>query len=74
MGRNVLKNLKNLRLDSMYDEHFDIEYVDGVILKFLNRRYERNGEGGLFTVKRRDLDMRNIEIWYQMCWYLDSVL
>ncbi len=73
-GKWFWNMIDNLRLDSMYDEHFDIEYVDGVILKFLNRRYERNGEGGLFTVKRRDLDMRNIEIWYQMCLYLDEIL
>ena len=34
--------------------------------------YKRNGEGGLFTINRRGLDMRSVEIWYQMCWHLQE--
>lgn len=64
----------NLGLGSMTDEKFDIRYVDEAISKFLNREYKRNGEGGLFTVKHCKHDLRTAEIWYQMCWYLDSVL
>ena len=56
--------------DSMYDETF----VDRAITRLLNRNYKSNGEGGLFTVERPRRDMRLVEIWYQMCWYLDEVL
>lgn len=62
----------NLGLGSMTDEKFDSDYVDYVISRFTNREYSRNGEGGLFTVKNCDDDLRNVEIWYQMCWYLDE--
>lgn len=62
----------SLGLGSMTDERFDGEYVDEVVDIFLNREYERNGEGGLFTVNDTDRDMRNVEIWYQMHWYLNE--
>lgn len=64
----------SLGLGSMTDEHFDIQYFKDVIDRFLNRKYMRDGRGGLFTVEHTRKDMRNIEIWYQMCMYLDSIL
>jgi hypothetical protein len=73
-GRWFWGMIVNLGLGSMYDAKFDKKYTDGVILKFLNREYERNGEGGLFTVEHCGYDLRNVEIWYQMCWSLGGVL
>lgn len=60
----------SLGLGSMSDIHYDETYTDAVILRFLNRQYDRNGQGGLFTVHNSEKDMRTAEIWYQMCWYL----
>lgn len=60
--------LRNLDIHEMSDEVFDVEYVESVIARFLNREYEPNGEGGLFTVNDRDEDLRDVEIWYQMNW------
>ncbi|MCC8097156.1 MAG: hypothetical protein LIO44_01040 [Eubacterium sp.] len=65
--------LQNLYLDRMYDSHYDEKYVDEVISKFLNREYEPDGEGGLFTVRNCGRDLRNMEIWSQMCLYLNRV-
>lgn len=65
--------LESLGLASMTDDIFDDEYVDNVVDRFLDRKYKRNGEGGLFAVKNGRRDMRNAEIWYQMCWYLDDL-
>ncbi len=62
----------NLGLGSMNDTKFDVAYVEDIIRKFLEREYKRNGEGGLFTLKHRRCDLRTVEIWYQMCWYLDE--
>ena len=62
----------NLCLGSMTDAKFDEDYANEVIERFLNRQYERNGEGGLFTVEHCNRDLRMVEIWYQMCWYLDK--
>lgn len=64
----------NLGLGAMNDNNFDKRHVDFVILRFLNRDYERNGEGGLFTIDDCRDDLRNVEIWYQMCWYLGSIM
>jgi hypothetical protein len=64
----------NLGLGFMDDTKFDENYVKDVISRFLYRKYKRNGEGGLFTVEHCKNDLRTVEIWYQMCWYLDEVL
>ena len=63
--------IRTLGLYSMTDDRFDIEYVTSVIDKFLNRDYAPNGEGGLFKINNCKYDLRKIEIWYQLCWYLD---
>ena len=63
--------VRNLGLYSMTDDRFDSEYVSLVIDRFLDREYEPNGEGGLFKINNCKYDLRKIEIWYQLCWYLD---
>ena len=60
----------NLGLGSMMDNNYDKNYVTNVITTFLNRKYESNGRGGLFTVRNCK---RRIEIWHQLCLYLDSI-
>ena len=64
----------NLGLGGMTNDYFDTGHARRIITRFLNRDYERNGKGGLFTVKNTRYDMRTVEIWYQMCWYLDEIL
>ena len=64
----------NLGLKSMDDFHFNSDFVDGIIQRFLNRHYAPDGEGGLFTIYNCDEDLRNVEIWYQLCWYLNEVI
>lgn len=63
----------SLGLGTMNDSRFDDNYVSVVLDIFVNRQYKRNGEGGLFTIDGIKRDMRKVEIWYQMCWYLDSL-
>ena len=65
--------MKNLGLGHMDDDEFDEEYVSDVITRFLNRDYEPNGRGGLFFVRNCDIDLRDVEIWIQMLWYLDNI-
>lgn len=64
----------NLRLETMSDTRFNINYVDEKISIFLDREYASNGNGGLFTVSDCEYDLRYVEIWYQMCWYLNDIL
>ena len=63
----------NLGLSPMTDSEFDKDFIDTVIARFLNREYAPDGRGGLFTVKNSDRDMRTVEIWIQLSWYLGSI-
>ena len=63
----------NLGLGGMTDERFDERFVKNAVTRFLNRKYEPDGRGGLFRISDCDDDLRDVEIWYQMCWYLDSI-
>lgn len=63
----------NLGLGSMFDNNFDRQLVESNVTRFLEREYDYDGKGGLFTIKHCDRDLRGVEIWYQLCWYLDSI-
>lgn len=64
------KMVVSLGLGSMTDDRFDECYVEETITRFLNRKYEPDGHGGLFIVKGKDL--RSVPIWTQMCYFLDN--
>lgn len=64
----------SLGLSQYRDSRYDRRIVDGILTRFLNREYASNGKGGLFTVRDCDEDMRSLEIWAQMCRYLDSIM
>ena len=65
--------ITSLGLDCMDDESFDERDVYEILDIFINREYRHDGDGGLFTIKKINRDMRKEEIWYQMMWYLDSL-
>lgn len=64
----------NLGLSDMYDPNFDALKAGHIMYIFMNRRYKKDGTGGLFKIHDDTKDMREIEIWYQMCFYLDEIL
>lgn len=66
--------ITSLGLGGTYNEHFDIRHAEFVIERFLNREYEPNGKGGLFTIRNCSRDLRDVEIWWQACWYLNTVM
>lgn len=63
----------SLGLRCMTDDHFDAEYTKTVIDKLLYREYCSNGEGGLFIIDDPPKDLRDVEIWNQLSWYLDTI-
>ena len=65
--------LVSLGIGAMDDRKFDRYFVDRTLERFLDRGYERNGEGGLFTVNN-GRDMRRTEIWYQMQYHLGEII
>lgn len=65
--------INNLGLGDMYDQLFDEYRVASVIDRFLDRRYDPDGRGGLFRIRNCEDDLRGVEIWYQLQWYLNSI-
>lgn len=63
----------NLGLGAMYDGNFDKEHAERCIERFHRNKYAPNGEGGLFKLRHCDYDLRYVDIWSQMCWYLNEV-
>ena len=70
--------LKNLQI-SHYTDNYFINHLNSEqniisrIYNFLDHNYRPDGLGGLFYIKNCEEDMRDIEIWTQMCWYLDYI-
>lgn len=65
--------LESMQLSEMTNGNFDPAYIDYRIDRLLNHDYQSNGYGGLFTVDNPRRDMRNVDIWYQMNWYLQKL-
>lgn len=73
-GDWLYEMISNINLDSMHNDEFDPVYCHEMISVVLNRTYSRYCDGGLFPYKRDHKDARKVEIWYQMCWYLDELI
>lgn len=73
MNQWFWKMIVSLGLGAMTDRRFDIQYVKDVVKRFLNREYEPDGRGGLFRIRDCEHDLRYVEIWIIMLWYLDSI-
>lgn len=65
--------ITNLGLGAATDNNFDRRYVDEVVIRFLDRKYDPDGKGGLFRIKNCKDDLRRVAIFYQLCWYLNSI-
>lgn len=68
--------LENLDLagfsDNVIENHKVLDDINHYIGVFMERRYFRNGDGGLFPLKKAKENQRNVEIWYQMSAYLEE--
>ena len=64
--------IRNLGFDSMDDWHFDAEKFDQIARRLNDRTYSKDGYGGPFYISGFRSDMRKIELWYQLNYYLQS--
>lgn len=64
--------MTNLGIGYMNDELFNKDIAEEIIYTFLDREYAPDGKGGLFYIRNCEDDLRDIEIWSQLCWYLDK--
>jgi hypothetical protein len=62
--------INSLGLGSMVDRLFNLDKAEKIVTIFLDREYEPDGRGGLFTIRGCDRDLRQVEIWTQLSWYL----
>ena len=73
-GQWFWKMITNLGLGSMTDRLFDRSYVESRVTHFLNRDFAPDGHGGLFVIRNCEHDLRDVEIWICMLWYLDNII
>ena len=60
----------DLYTDALYSDMNGERDVPKIVMDILDRRYKRDGKGGLFPLKFPKKDQRRVEIWYQMSTYL----
>lgn len=65
--------ITNMGLNTMTDAMYDEAYVNTVVDRLLNRKYDPDGKGGLFRIRDCGADLRKVDIWRQLCWYLDTI-
>lgn len=73
-GQWFWEMITSLGLGSCYNDRYDHAAVEAIITRFLDRDYEPNGKGGLFTIRNCEVDMRDLEIWRQLMRYLNSIV
>ena len=71
-GQWFWQMIANLGLSDQTDDRYDRKYVVSVLNNFLDRRYEPDGTGGLFRIRDSKEDMRKLEIFHQLCRYLEK--
>ncbi len=66
--------IDNSYLGTLTDDAFDAKKADAIIHRIIYRTYEPNGLGGLFRLKYPPEDLRTVELWYQLNWYLTEYI
>lgn len=64
--------ISNIGLKFMTDDVYDKNIASEKIFTLLSRTYEPDGRGGLFYIRNCPDDLRDVDIWSQLCWYLDT--
>ena len=76
VGDWLVLMFSNLGIQSYTDSNWssDVEkIIDRKIDLFLDRQYDRDGNGGLFPLEKNGVkDQRKVEIWYQLMKYIDE--
>lgn len=62
----------NLGLISYDDTNFDELHVRHILRRFFTNTYSKDGSGSLFRIINSQEDLRNVDIWTQMHWYMNA--
>lgn len=70
---NFWSMMENIGLDYYDDSNYSEREVFGILKIFEERKYNFNGKGGLFPLKKAKDDQRKEEIWNQMqAWEIEN--
>lgn len=64
--------MSNIGISFMTDDRYDEIFLENKLNILLKRQYRPDGKGGLFYIRNCKDDLRNVEIWTQLCWYLNN--
>lgn len=64
--------IRNLGLNRFENDTYSQEEVSYIIDIWLERRFEANGLGSPFPLKNPSRDQRQVELWNQMCEYVNE--
>jgi hypothetical protein len=67
--------LENLGLRHITDKHYNTEpgqddLIEETLDTVIWRTYETDGQGGLFPLQETEQDQTDVELWYQLSYYL----
>lgn len=62
--------LDSLGVKNMTNSAYDEDKVIQIMENFIEKRYKKNGKGGLFTTKNSKIDMKSMDIWSQCMSFL----
>lgn len=70
---NVLDDYKIFDNRNLTKNRVLNEELNAILYRFVNRKYDFDGSnGGIFPLKRPEMDQKRVEIWYQMQSYLNE--
>lgn len=65
--------LENLYGDLKMANELDGDEIVDICMRFIERRYDRHGNGGMFPMKHSKIDQRRVQLWIQMnAWILEN--
>lgn len=67
-----MEMIKNLKLDRFNSKRFCEDDVIKIVQKWLDRKFDRDGNGSPFPVKYSHRDQREVEVWDQMNAYISE--
>ncbi len=73
VGKWFWSMISNLGLKPYGHSISDKQMVETIVRRFLERRYKPSGEGGLFTIPNTKRDLRTVEIWTQLMWWINYI-
>lgn len=72
-GQWFWEMINTIGIGWMTDKEFDEDKAVEKINIFMDRKFKSDGEGGLFHIPYCEYDLRYVEFWVSMLWYLDEI-